>query len=506
MLTVSGKAVELRRAGLTGCMNVRAMNRCSVAIFLLLLTGGFSLLADTNSASSASGTGTNAVAGTNAAAVVTNELPKLEVETDDLWIPIEDQQLTFDIGKQLALFQQGDDYYVAIVPYEDDEPGLCAVPRVHARDQGTAWVTHEKYIFFGVRTRSCEGRFYFNKGERLPVVLETNNLYRVQVERYGRIVELDLPKSIPRVTYIPAPPPVVAAVVEKPKPPPKRVKSVPVEADTNETIALTTKPPPRLADDTMPSLSTPGNLESMDPAFTSAATSILDQASVETPSVVDAATAPQSFKDKLTAAVYRHIWLLELLLALAILGSIPVIIKRNSSSLLKRRPAASPPPFQPPSEQVATVEAQITTKSNDEFSGSLDTFSMGDLIQFVHSTTKTGALDIQCETIPGPIHLVFELGEIIDALCDGKRGEDAVYAICRIKKGSYTFSKEARDGVSKTVNKATMSLLLDAHRIMDEESGPEGKPEAPAAPDAAPAPAPEPAAAPKKRKSRLSMK
>ncbi len=488
------------------------MNARTIAgwtVLTLFLAGSLSTRADTNAAGSASGSGTNALTGTNAVAVVTNEMAKLEVGTDDLWIPIEDQQLTFDIGKQLALFQQSDDYYVAIVLYEDDSPGLCAVPRVHARDQGTAWVTHEKYLFFGVRTRSCEGRFYFNKGEHLPVVLETNNLYRVQVERYGRIVELDLPKNIPHVTYIPAPVPVEVAVVEKPKPPPakpaKPARPERVTLDTNEIIALTTKPPPRLADDTIPSLSMPDSVDSMEPAFTSVATSTVDLAGTEMPSLVDVATAPQTFKDKLTAAVYRHIWLLELLLALAILASIPVIIKRNSSSLLLRRsPAASPPPFQPPSEQVATVEAQITKKSNDEFAGSLDTFSMGDLIQFVHSTTKTGALEIQSEGLSGPIMLVFELGEIIDAVCDGKRGEDAVYAICRIKQGAYTFSKEARDGVTKTVNKATMSLLLDAHRIMDEESGPAEK--SGAAPAAAPAAAPEPAAPSKKRKSRLSMK
>jgi len=488
-------------------MNVRAMNWCTVLI--LVLAGSLSASADTNASGSASGSGTNALTGTNAVAVVTNEMPKLEVETDDLWIPIEDLQLTFDIGKQLALFQQSDDYYVAIVEYEDDTPGLCAVPRVHARDQGTAWVTHEKYLFFGVRTRTCEGRFYFNKGEKLPVVLETNNLYHVQVERYGRIVELELPKTIPHVTYIPAPPPVEVAVVavEKPKPaPPRHVKPPPVVVDTNETMVLSTKPPPRLADDTTPSLSTDHSMDSIEPAFTTVATSTVVIASPETPSVVDIATAPQTLKDKVTAMVYRHIWLLELLLAIAILASIPIIIKRNSSSLLLRRPTASPPPYQPPSEQVATVEAQITTKSNDEFSGSLDTFSMGDLIQFVHSTTKTGTLEIQCEGLAAPIYLVFELGEIIDAACDAKRSEDAVYAICRIKKGSYTFTKESRDGVSKTVNKATMSLLLDAHRIMDEESGGEGKPEASPAPPPAPAAPSEPAPASKKRKSRLSMK
>ena len=489
-------------------MNARAMNWC--AVLILALAGSLSASADTNASGSASGSGTNALTGTNVAAVVTNEMPKLEVETDDLWIPIEDLQLTFDIGKQLALFQQSDDYYVAIVLYEDDTPGLCAVPRVHARDQGTAWVTHEKYLFFGVRTRTCEGRFYFNKGEKLPVVFETNNLYHVQVERYGRIVELDLPKTIPHVTFIPAPPPVEVAVVEKPKPaPPKHVKPPPVMVDTNDPIVLSTKPPPRVSDDTIPSLSADsGGEESLEPAFTKAGTATVILASADTPSVVDVATAPLTLRDKVTAAVYRHIWLLELLLAIAILASIPIIIKRNSASLLLRRPTASPPPYQPPSEQVATVEAQITTKSIDEFSGSLDTFSMGDLIQFVHSTTKTGALEIQCEGLAAPIYLVFELGEIIDASCDAKRGEDAVYAICRIKKGSYTFSKESRDGVSKTVNKATMSLLLDAHRIMDEESGAEDKPEASPAPPDAPAAqaAPAPAAAPKKRTSRLSMK
>ncbi|MFH0907945.1 MAG: DUF4388 domain-containing protein [bacterium] len=482
-------------------MNARTINRWTVLI--LLLAGSLSSHAKTSAADSASGSGTNAVTGTNVASVATSELPSLVVEAENLWIPIEDLQLTFDVGKQLALFQQNDNCYVAIVLYEDDPPGLCAVPRVYARDQGTAWVTNEKYLFFGVRTRSCDGRFYFIRGEKLPVVFETRKLYRVQVERYGRVVELELPKSIPHVTYVPAPSSADVVAAEKPKPPPampaRPARPSATTGDTNEPIALSTKPPPRLLDDTIPSLSmTDDDEASMETVFAGMATGTFDAAALDSPSVVDVATTPQTFKDKVTAAVYRNIWLLELLLALAILAAIPVIIKRNSAALLQRRPAVSPPPFQPASEQVAAVEAQITKESNDEFAGSLDTFTMGDLIQFVHSTTKTGMLDIQCEGLAAPNHLVFELGEIIDAACDGKRGEDAVYAICRIKKGSYTFSKETRDGVTKTVNKATMSLLLDAHRVMDEEGGAENKPEASPAPGSAPKT--------KKPKTKLSMK
>jgi hypothetical protein len=221
--------------------------------------------------------------------------------------------------------------------------------------------------------------------------------------------------------------------------------------------------------------------------------------------------------------------LLELLLALVILAAIPIIIKRNRASLVSGPALAEPPQapgafaaavaasasapvltsHSPPmnmefddDEAVTAVETQINKKSNDEFTGSLETFTMGDLIQFIHSTTKTGALEIQSDESTAQNCLIFELGEIIDAVAGDKRGEDAVYAICRIRKGNYNFSRETRSGVNKTVDKSTMTLLLDAHRIMDEENSKPPEPE----PAKAEAKAGKAAPAPRKKRQKLTMK
>ncbi|HEY8240919.1 MAG TPA: hypothetical protein VIH35_05700, partial [Kiritimatiellia bacterium] len=123
---------------ITYCMNTRAKTwYCGI---ILLALGSLVSAADTNSPTS--GSGTNRVANTNVAAMVRDGLPYLIVEEAGLWIPVDDLELTFGVGRQLLLFQQNSDYFIAIATFEDGSAKLCAFPRVHARDQGTAWVTN----------------------------------------------------------------------------------------------------------------------------------------------------------------------------------------------------------------------------------------------------------------------------------------------------------------------------------------------------------------------------
>jgi hypothetical protein len=488
-------------------MNKRATN---IAVGLLLL--GLPVLAARGQGDARPGASSTNAAATNVAAAVTNIPAFLEVVDSGVYLHIDDEGLTFDVGKQVFLFQQNSDSFICLVPYQDGESRLCAFPRMSGRDQGTGWVTNEKFLFFGVRSRSIEGRFFFTRGERLPVIYETNGYRRVAIERFGRIAEVDLPDDFPGMEYIPAPAPVQVAA-----PPPKTTPAKPaVEAPKLPKDELPEAVPSK------PELTAAAPVE--EPAFS-------NPEDVPLTPITGSELTPLSeepertFKEKMSALISQNLWLLELLLALAILAAIPIIIKRNKASLLARSSRAQPPPApnfglpamaapSPPppmnipldeDEAVTAVESQITKKSADEFSGSLETFTMGDLIQFIHSTTKTGALEIQAETAAGQHCLIFELGEIIDAVAVDKRGEEAVYAICRIKKGTYTFSREARSGVNKTVDKSTMSLLLDAHRIMDEEGDKAAEP----APETAKPPEPPPPKAeekPKKKRQKLTMK
>jgi hypothetical protein len=463
--------------------------------------------------------GTNAV-DTNVTAAVTDEPAYLEVMIEDLYLAVEDAGLSFDVGRQVFLFQQNDDSFIVLVPFGGEGKfRLCAFPRISGRDQGTGWVTNEKLLFFGVRTRTMASRFYFDAGERLAVVAETNGIRTVRIERFGRSLEVDLPEDYPGLKYIPSPEPEVAVVAVAPKPP-KTAPKPPPELDLSEDQQLQpVSTTPQLSEDAPmnETLLTSGDGGPVD---------VEGIAPLDSGSLVPTQAEPQGFKQRASAMISQYLWLLELLLALSILAAIPIIIKRNRASLMASPVYAEPPPapsmmsaaahaaprsLAPPpmnmeiddDEAVTHVETQIQKKSNDEFTGSLETFTMGDLIQFIHSTTKTGALEIQSGEAAGDKCLIFELGEIIDAVHGDKRGDEAVYSICRIKKGNYNFSREARSGVNKTVDKSTMTLLLDAHRIMDEESN---QPAAEAAPAASPPPAEKAASAPRKKRQKLTMK
>ncbi|HEY8241204.1 MAG TPA: hypothetical protein VIH35_07155, partial [Kiritimatiellia bacterium] len=95
--------------------------------------------------------GTNAV-DTNVTAAVTDEPAYLEVMIEDLYLAVEDAGLSFDVGRQVFLFQQNDDSFIVLVPFGGEGKfRLCAFPRISGRDQGTGWVTNEKLLFFGVR-------------------------------------------------------------------------------------------------------------------------------------------------------------------------------------------------------------------------------------------------------------------------------------------------------------------------------------------------------------------
>ena len=73
--------------------------------------------------------------------------------------------------------------------------------------------------------------------------------------------------------------------------------------------------------------------------------------------------------------------------------------------------------------------------------------------------------------------MVFVKGEIFDAKTPTRRGVPAVYDIMRCKEGFFTFARGDHSNAERTILEGTITMLLEAHRIMDEE-GP--KPAAPA--------------------------
>lgn len=122
--------------------------------------------------------------------------PYLRVEKPAAFIRIPDRNLTFRVGQRLPLFQKNQHYYIAIVSTGDKGHELCAFPRVGRKGRGTAWVTDEKDLIFGLRTSSCKGRFFFRLDEELRVFGESESDYRVEVARHDRQVLVRIPKSV----------------------------------------------------------------------------------------------------------------------------------------------------------------------------------------------------------------------------------------------------------------------------------------------------------------------
>jgi hypothetical protein len=119
--------------------------------------------------------------------------------------------------------------------------------------------------------------------------------------------------------------------------------------------------------------------------------------------------------------------------------------------------------------------------SSNDFSGSIASMSLGSVTQFLNSDKETGTLLVKDKSNNEIGILVFIKGEIIDAKSPDKRGIDALYEILRNKEGVFSFLREEPKNMEKTITQGTISLLLDAHRIMDEEYPPPVPPSDPKA-------------------------
>jgi pSer/pThr/pTyr-binding forkhead associated (FHA) protein len=124
--------------------------------------------------------------------------------------------------------------------------------------------------------------------------------------------------------------------------------------------------------------------------------------------------------------------------------------------------------------------------------GSLKTLSIVDLIQLLNTTRQSGLLTISGEG-SAPSDLVFVEGEIVQAYFAGLTGEEAVYAALRKNIGNFEFTKTAPRHLQNRlraqpaggnvkeeralpgdhkIQRKTISLLIEACRLLDEAGGP----------------------------------
>jgi hypothetical protein len=107
-----------------------------------------------------------------------------------------------------------------------------------------------------------------------------------------------------------------------------------------------------------------------------------------------------------------------------------------------------------------------------DFAGSIASMSLGSVAQFLNSDNKTGTLLVKDKSHAEIGTLVFIKGQLIDAKSPDKRGTNAFYKILRNKEGFFSFLCEEPKNVEQTIMQDIISLLLNAHQIMDEELTP----------------------------------
>ncbi|MFC1848769.1 DUF4388 domain-containing protein [candidate division CSSED10-310 bacterium] len=107
--------------------------------------------------------------------------------------------------------------------------------------------------------------------------------------------------------------------------------------------------------------------------------------------------------------------------------------------------------------------------SEDGFSGNLTSLSLAEIVQIINQSLKNGRLTIFQEAEQG-IHadIYFHDGEFVHAQFKKISGLEAVFAILRLKEGKFEF-KNGVIAPEKTIHESAMKILLEAHRLMDEE-------------------------------------
>lgn len=100
--------------------------------------------------------------------------------------------------------------------------------------------------------------------------------------------------------------------------------------------------------------------------------------------------------------------------------------------------------------------------------GDLERLGLAELVGFLNFSKKSGELLVQAGGGDSGMSLVE--GEVRHAWLDGKSGTEAFHTIACLQQGRFQFH-EGRPARGATITQGTMSLLMDAMRLLDEARG-----------------------------------
>lgn len=479
--------------------------------------------------------------------------PLVEI-TGEIVLPVPDLQMTTQMGKPLRLYQELTNAYITKVETADGEFALCAFPKYDKKGAATAWITKDKSVFFGMVVPSMAAGFTLHAGEELPVVGQTPRDWRVVLQRYDDRMIINLAKSHPGVIFrkpvvvkkeptqqekleeelrkyrSPEGPTQEAAQAGEPghpsflnrfkqKEPAQTAKGRKIVIAKGEGNELTAeidgekiKPEAQEKGAEKPAEEKPAAPPETVPAGTAATEQIETDGPAER-------KPPESAAGE-TGLTGKIQWIAIAGLGglLAVVVIVKIVQKKKASGFkmpainIKKDKAgqsaeekkkegkeekasiqeAPPPPEKKSEPAPASASDYFKGLANKvDFSGSLESFSLLDLVQFLNSTRETGDLHILDDAGEKKAELFFAKGEIIDAAFGKMRGVAAIFALVKKSKGSFAFFRKKESEAKRTIEMPTMTLLLEASKNMDE--GPA------AVPAPKPAPPPKPLSLKKKK-------
>ncbi len=135
---------------------------------------------------------------------------------------------------------------------------------------------------------------------------------------------------------------------------------------------------------------------------------------------------------------------------------------KNKSELEKTRSTVVLQQQKQETQQFASLTS--ATPDND-FSGTLDSVSISDLMQLLNFSRRTGLL--LAKFPEGKAMIYFCEGEAIQAQYINLRGEEAIFKILVEEKGFFTF-KKGQKPLEKNITTKLTQIMLEAARLKDE--------------------------------------
>lgn len=509
--------------------------------------------------------------------------------TNDVRLRVESPNVQYQVGDQVLLFDVNSECFIGI--RRDEQLGvneLIAFPRLDETGEGTAWITNEKQLIFGSRTRSSEGVLVIRRGEILPVVQQASQTFTVLFRRFGREATITLPRNLGSCLVEPATPPIElimaheaadaaaqaaaleAAELARPAPLLSRpILPASIARANREATRPASNPAPAPAPAPAPiAVERPRNLLSLSanelpsgavvrvssppqpllvatppvtpvaapqpeappvtppvPAQVAVSPPVAPPVATSSPVVVAQSSAPGHAAPTAMVAKAEAI-VTNLAVATVASNRVPAVVLTPLPAaatpvvLAKAAPPAAPAPtsstlptflsfnswtfwvllatvalegvmiarlllrkragahadgsnqvfsFSSVGESVMDLASEsFVTGTDGDLQGELEKFSMGHVVQFFHSSGESGALTISDSN--GRVDkLIFDRGQIIDAVSGNRCGEAAVDVVLRRRQGSFKFTREDTSKRLRLITQDTMALLMDAARVIDEK-------------------------------------